>query len=98
MENNKREEIIALYDIYSNLLTEKQRNYFEDYYYSDLSISEIAENYSISRNGVFDQLKRVCNILEDYEAKMKLKLKYDKIENLDLKEEIKEEVFNILKE
>ncbi|MBQ9124563.1 MAG: hypothetical protein IJY14_02615 [Acholeplasmatales bacterium] len=98
MENHKREEIIALYDIYGNLLTDKQRNYFEDYYYSDLSISEIAENYSISRNGVFDQLKRVCVILEEYESKMKLNDKYNKIDKLDINDNIKEEVFNILKE
>lgn len=98
MENHKREEIITLYDIYGNLLTEKQRNYFEDYYYLDLSISEIAENYSISRNGVFDQLKRVCAILEEYEAKMKLNDKYNKIDKLNISDSIKEEVFNILKE
>lgn len=98
MENHKREEIIALYDIYGNLLTEKQRNYFEDYYYLDLSISEIADNYSISRNGVFDQLKRVCAILEEYESKMKLNDKYNRIDKLDINDNIKEEVFNILKE
>ena len=59
MENNKRQEIISLYDLYYNLLTDKQRDYFEEYYFSDLSISEIAINFDISRNGVHDQLKRV---------------------------------------
>ena len=48
MENNKREEIISLYDLYYNLLTDKQRDYFEEYYFSDLSISEIAINFDIS--------------------------------------------------
>ena len=87
MEN--RDEIIELYDLYSNLLTEKQRNYFEDYYYMDLSISEIADNYSISRNGVYDQLKRVVDSLRKIEDGLKLKKRID---------EIKNKIIDILKE
>ena len=44
-EEAKRVYIIDLYDIYGSLLTEKQRAYFEDYYFLDLSLSEMAENY-----------------------------------------------------
>lgn len=98
MENRKREGLIALYDIYGVLLTEKQRQYFEDYYFMDYSISEIAINYNISRNGVFDQLKRVAMLLEEYEAKLKLLEKISKIEALPIEDKWKTEVLNILKE
>lgn len=98
MDIEKREYVIRLYDLYSNLLTEKQRGYFEDYYFSDLSISEIALNYEISRNGVFDQLKRVCNILEDYENKLKLNEKLKRISELEIDENAKQEVLSILEE
>lgn len=98
MENNKRDELIRLYDIYGCLLTDKQKNYFEDYYFMDLSISEIAENYQISRNGVFDQLKRVNILLEDYESKLNLDKKISNIEKLKINEEIKNEILNIIKE
>ena len=98
METKERDRIIELYDIYSNLLTDKQRSYFEDYYYSDLSISEIAESYNISRNGVHDQLKRVIHSLNEYEECLKLKEKMDSIKNLDIDSDIKESVLSILKE
>ena len=44
-----------LYDLYKNLLTDKQKSYFEEYYFKNLSFSEIAENYNISRNGVYNK-------------------------------------------
>jgi len=98
MDNRDRDRLIELYDLYSNLLTDKQKGYFEDYYFSDLSISEIAESYNISRNGVHDQLKRVVNSLNEYEELLKLKEKYDNIKNLDIDEEVKDTILGILKE
>ncbi len=98
MENSKRDIIIALYDIYQTLLTDKQRLYFEDYYYMDLSISEISENYNISRNGAFDQIKRDVADLYEYEEKHKLYEKYNKILNLDIDNETKNLISNILME
>lgn len=98
MDIEKREEIIELYDTYGCLLTEKQSVYFEEYYFEDLSISEIALNHTISRNAVFDQLKRVNQILIDYENKLKLVNKISKIEKLEVSQNIKEEITNILKE
>lgn len=98
MELEKREKLIELYDLYNNLLTEKQRSYFENYYFDDLSISEIALNYNISRNGVYDQLKRVVNTLIDYEEKLKLAYKISKIESLDDNKLTKEEILSIIKE
>ena len=78
MEINKREEIIELYDIYGLLLTDKQRMYFEEYYFMDLSLQEIADNYEISKNGVFDQIKRTIHTLELYEEKLMIRKKIEK--------------------
>ena len=54
---NNRLYFIDLYDIYGNILTEKQQNYFEDYYFNNYSLGEISENYNISRNAVFKNIK-----------------------------------------
>ena len=97
MELEIRENIIRLYDLYQNLLTEKQRLYFEDYYFSDLSISEIADNYNISRNGVHDQIKRTVNELNELEEKLKLNEKINKISKLDIDDESKKDIIDILK-
>ena len=71
-----------LYDIYKNLLTEKQQLYFEEYYFNNLSLSEIAENYSISRNAVFNQLKIIVNYLKDYDSKLEILAKKKYIEEI----------------
>ena len=97
MELEIRENIIRLHDLYQNLLTEKQRLYFEDYYFSDLSISEIADNYNISRNGVHDQIKRTVNELNELEEKLKLNEKINKISKLDIDDDNKKDIIDILK-
>lgn len=97
MNIEQREELIELYDLYYNLLTEKQREYFEEYYFDDLSIGEIASNYNISRNGVHDQLKRVIANLEDYETKLGLSKKIKLIVDLNLDNVIKEKIIDIIK-
>ena len=85
-----------LYDYYGNLLTDKQKIYYEDYYFNDLSLSEIAENNNVSRNAVHNQLKIAIEKLEFYEEKLKLLDKSEKIKllitNLDgkIKEKIEE--------
>lgn len=61
-----------LYGYYQNLLTNKQQEIFEDYYYNDFSLSEIAESNSTSRNAVFDTLKKVEKLLINYEEKLRL--------------------------
>lgn len=61
-----------LYDYYSCLFTEKQKAYYEDYYFRDLSLSEIAENNCVSRNAVHNQIKSVEENLDFYEEKMGL--------------------------
>ena len=59
MDNNTK--YVILYDYYGELLTTKQRKYFEDYYFNNYSLKEISENENISRNGVFKQIKDVEN-------------------------------------
>ena len=48
-----------LFDMYQDLLTEKQQMYFKDYYFDNLSYVEISEKYGISRNAIFHQLKLI---------------------------------------
>ena len=56
-----------LFDIYGDLLTDKQKSYFKDYYFDNLSYGEIAEKYSVSRNASFKQLKNVIDKLNELE-------------------------------
>lgn len=65
-------ENTLLYDFYGELLTDKQKLIFEMYYQNDLSLSEIGEELSISRQAVSDQLKRTEKILIGYERKLGL--------------------------
>lgn len=89
-------ELTILYDYYGLLLTDKQQLYFEDYYFNNLSLQEIADNNQISKNAVHKALKEIVSKLEYYEDKLKLYEKSKKInkiiENIDekIKEEIKE--------
>ncbi len=71
-----------LYDLYGDLLTDKQKEYFENYYFNNLSLSEMAENYNVSRNAIHKQLKIVVEKLEDYEDKLQLNCKLKKIDAL----------------
>ena len=69
---NKSIELMKLYDLYQDLLTDKQRLYFEDYYFEDFSLAEIAEENSVSRNAIFDTIKKTVKKLNEYELKLKL--------------------------
>ena len=87
-----------LYDLYSLLLTDKQRQYFEDYYFQNLSFSEMAENYQVSRNAVFRQIHIVTNKLVEYEDKLQLKNKKERIMKVleNSPKDIKEKIEDIL--
>lgn len=65
-----------LYDFYGELLTEHQRRIYEDAVYNDMSLSEIAEEEGISRQGVHDLIKRCDKILCGYEAKLHLAARF----------------------
>ena len=88
-----------LYDLYGILLTEKQQTYFEEYYFNNLSYGEITEKYNISRNACFKQLKIIEDKLFDYEKKLKLYYKKEKINaiiNMIDDKKIKEKLENLL--
>ena len=61
-----------LYDFYGELLTEHQQRVYEDAVYNDMSLSEIAGEQGISRQGVHDLIKRCDRILAGYEEKLHL--------------------------
>lgn len=88
--------LINLYDYYSDLLTDKQKEYFEYYYFENQSLSEISENIKVSRNAIHNSLKETVNKLELYESKLELYKKAQKIKEIiktldkDTQEQIKE--------
>lgn len=100
MDLIKREYHIALFDTYKELLTDKQQEYFILYYYEDLSLKEIADFKNVSRNAVFDQIKKVINILEEYEEKLKVFNKSVKLEEFATKldADLSLELLSIIKE
>ena len=61
-----------LHDLYGSLLTSKQQTYFEEYYFNNLSLGEISDNYSLSRNAIHKIIKSMVEKLEYYEDKLKL--------------------------
>jgi predicted DNA-binding protein YlxM (UPF0122 family) len=65
-----------LLDFYGNVLTEKQRDMMQQYYHMDLSLSEIADNFGITRQGVRDSIKRGENILTELEEQVGFAEKY----------------------
>lgn len=70
MEIEKTNRMNDLFDCYATLLTQKQMNYMELYYAYDYSLGEIAEEYQVSRQAVYDNIRRTEKILEDYERKL----------------------------
>ena len=78
-----------LYDIYGKLLTEKQREYFEDYYFNNLSLQEIADSYDVSRNAISKTLKEIKEKLDYYESNLKLLGNNKKIRELLSEEDLK---------
>lgn len=72
MELAKNEEINALLEFYQPLLTRKQQEYMQLYYGDDYSLGEIAENFAVSRQAVYDNIRRTEQILREYEEKLHL--------------------------
>lgn len=87
-----------LYDFYKDLFTGKQQQYFEEYYFEDLSLGEIAENNNVSRNAVHGQVKIVEERLIEYEEILKLYEKSNKIRDLikDIDPKTKEQIEELL--
>lgn len=72
-------ELSLLYDFYGELLKEHHRQMFEDYVLNNYSLGEIAQERGISRQGVYDSVKRTSLQLEEYEKKLGLLGKFQKI-------------------
>lgn len=71
----KTERLNQLYELYGVLLTDKQQAYFVAYYQNDFSLAEIAQEFKVSRNAVFDQLNTAVLHLEHYEERLNLLVK-----------------------
>ncbi len=72
----------SLFDLYQSLLTDKQQDYFKYYFREDYSLSEIADIMKVSRNAVHLQIKKISSYLEDYEQKLELLKKQEKVNGL----------------
>ena len=79
---DKREWKGMLYDFYGELLTPHQKQIYEDAIFNDFSLSEIADEQGISRQGVHDLIKRCDRILSEYEEKLHLVAKFSKIKTM----------------
>ena len=75
-------EKTLLFDFYGALLTAHQRTLYEDVTFNDMSLSEAAEVYGISRQGVHDILKRSESALREYEEKLQLIRQYENMKKL----------------
>ena len=94
-----------LYDFYGELLTEHQRKIYEDVVLNDMSLSEIAEEQGISRQGVHDLVRRCDRTLQSYEERLlliarfqKVKHTVEKIEQISTETQVRELAGQILEE
>ena len=78
----EREYLISLFEYYGKLLTIKQQDFFNDYYYDNLTMEEIANNNDISKNAVSKQLINIKDKLSYYESVMHLMSNRDSIKSI----------------
>ena len=93
---DNRDYIVMLYDFYGELFNERQREYFEEYYFNNLSLAEISDKLDVSRNAIHKVIQGIIEKLNFYEEKLALYNKnkvicgiIEKIEDDDLKKELK---------
>ncbi|MEI3606668.1 putative DNA-binding protein [Pseudogracilibacillus sp. SE30717A] len=86
----KTTRINMLYDFYHLLLTDKQKTYMELYYREDYSLGEIASDSNVSRQAVYDNIKRTEQLLNSYEETLKLYEKF--LRRQELLSQLKEKV------
>lgn len=94
MDLEKSIYINELYDLYGSLLTKKQQEIIELYYCDDLSLSEISEQLEVSRNAVYDCLKKGVKQLENYEKELNLYQRKNELETYfeEIKSKYKEQI------
>ncbi len=93
---DKKLKISLLLDFYGDLLSNKQREILDNYYNHDFSLSEIADNLEITRQGVFDNLKRAENKLIKMESNIGLYSRYERMQSIISK--INDKAVNIINE
>jgi hypothetical protein len=96
---DSRDYIIILYDYYGELFNDKHKEYFESYYFDNLSLGEIGDNIGISRNAIHKGIKNMEEKLYFYEEKLGLYRKNKMLEKVinDIDDEnLKEKIKNIL--
>ena len=86
-----------LYDIYGKLLTDKQKDVFVKYYFYDLSLQEIADEMNITKSAVLDNLEHTKNKLISYEETLNIFNKIKNFEKLDIDENVKNEILDIIR-
>lgn len=98
----EQEYIVLLYDYYGELLSDIQKKYFEEYYFDNLSLSEISENENKSRNAIHKSIKSVVSKLYEYEDILKLYEKDEKLKEIindindkDIKKRLEELLWGI---
>ena len=69
-------QVSLLYDFYGALLTDKQRKCIEMHFLNDFSLSEIADEFGVSRQAIYDIINRTRQMLVDYEGKLGLVRRY----------------------
>ena len=79
---DNREYITSLYEIYKELLNEKERNYFEYYYFEDYSMQEIADLYKVSKAYASKYLNKINDKIINYEKILKINDRNSKIIDL----------------
>ncbi len=94
----QREYILSLYEIYKNLLSNKEQSYFEYYYFEDYSLQEIASNYDVSRAYVSKYINSIEEKIIKYEDSLHINKKNNELRNIikDLDENIKLKIENII--
>lgn len=82
-----------LFDFYGPLLTKKQQEIYDLYFQQDLSLGEIAELHRVSRQAIYDLLKRTEETLEEYENKLGLVKRHN--DNMEILKQVEEQLENI---
>ena len=88
----------SLFDYYGELFTDKQKEYFIDYYFNNLTLQEIADNNNVSKNAVHKNIKDITKKLDYYEEKLNLYDNKKKIKELikDIDKNIKEKIEELI--
>ena len=74
---NERDYLIDLYDIYKDLLTDKQKEYFQNYYFEDLTLQEASDELNVSKQIISKTILQVTNKLKKYESILHLNRIYN---------------------